>query len=160
MGNPTKLTPARASYPKTNYKRFMEEWDTRMGGWVHKAEKRGNHIMKREGTREGQQIFDEITDVKDLVSTMVVTGGDDDKGGDFTFDIYNQTSEEQTNEFRIQPAQMKYVDRWEWAPLRKDNLHHSDQRNDFTTEKPRKNMANARKRDGQTLQDIMSSKRR
>ena len=157
-----KGEPVRASYPKTNFKRFMDEWNAKLGKWVVSAEKKGYDVKHRINARaSGEMVLDIINDDK-LVSTAVVRGHDDIKSGDWTFDFYNQQNIHNDNKYRVIPAETSYEDGWRWEAMSGDNLHHSDQRNQFTQDNDSRTMSNSRMRDGEapSWAAILASKKK
>jgi hypothetical protein len=142
-----KGVPARANYPKTNFKRFMDDWNEKLGKWVASGRQKGYTISKRVNASDGPMVID-LIDQDKLVSTAVISGHDDMKSGNFTFDFYNQESVHSPNKYRVNPGETSYEKDWVWKMIEGDTLHHSDQRNVFTSSKDGRTMANSRVKDG------------
>jgi len=143
-----KGRPARANYPKTNFKRFVDEWNTRLGEWVRKHEKMGCDVKKRVNANpESPMIIDAVNDDQELVATFVVTGSDDISSGKFTFDMYNQHKTTGDNPYRTIPNRTSYEKNWSYAEITGENLHANDTRNAFTSSGGG-NMASNRVKDG------------
>lgn len=144
-----KGEPARATYPKTNFKRYMDEWNEKLGKWVSTAHKKGYTVKKRVNASLESPLVLDMIDGEKLISTAVVTGHGDMKSGDHTFDFYNQQDAHGDNRYRVIPGDTSYESGWVWEMIEGNNLHHSDQRNMFTSSKEGRTMANSRQQDGE-----------
>lgn len=145
-------------YPKTTAKRHIDEWNTRMKEWAKHHEETGGTLFKRNNT--GDHLVFDAYHHDQLISTVVIApavGSRRHNQNPTMFNFYNHEADPNNKYYK--PEAKSTSTPWEYSDADMSELHYSDQRNVHTTSNPAKTAATHRKRDGMSLQDIVSSTR-
>jgi len=149
-----KGPPARTTYPKTKFKQFADDWNSRLYAWVREQIRAENTLSARNEDEDDTLVIDAYNG-SDLVASAVIEMNVGPKKKDTMFSFFNHVdapgSKYDVVSHRNRP--------WKFKPVSLENMHHSDQRNRFTSNNPSRNGANSRARDGETIKEIISSTR-